>query len=1162
MRRYYYLILILCLFAYKLSAQNNIAIVRGERPLIQLDNVAPTAYEQDKISVKLNNFALHNISTDVSGKMMTNINHLNALNQQYGLLNFKALFSHKKLIENTVILHEAWGLNKWYSLQFNNSVNIKKILKAYLQTGLFEVVEPVYKKHLLDKEDKVDYIPNDPRLASQWHFKNTGQQGGTPGCDVHVTQAWDIETGDTNIIVAVMDQGVQLDHPDLQQNIAYKKSYNFVYDTSLIKPNDHGSHVAGTIGEVNNNGIGGSGIAGGNGSINSGIRIMSCEDFEPDGTSGNIAQSYIYASDNGACISNNSWAYDDEGVYELSVLDAIDYFIQNGGGNNIMQGGLVIFAAGNNGAPKKLYPPAYDRVICVAATNNKDKKTFYSNYGNWVDIAAPGGEFGNYTDVISCNSHSDYMFDHGTSMACPHVAGVAALIASYLKGKTSASDVREILLSTTDNIDSMNPGFISKIGSGRVNAYQALLKAKAIADNKNVNPVSSVKVVVDCNNSFTVNWTKNPAGNDVILAYNNTGGIGVLSDGKAYSAGDSIAGGGTIIYKGNALSYQYNTAIKDLYHYFKIWSIGSNNKYSLGKTYDTVLHYTTSVAGYNAIVQNFNYPPLFPTLEWSTINPDNDLTWTHSIEVDTAAMGAGDHYSMAMYNYQYNTILGAVDWLTSPTLLLNNPDSLKLSFWHSYQYRNTGLPINDSLEVLVSNDCGKTYTSLWKKGGQELATIPDTTNGEWKPSDIRDWQQDFIDLSSFKTNAKLMVVFRSVNGEGNNLFLDNINMNVVYKNDAALKSILQPAGNYCSNVVSPADVIYNNGDNSITSAQIKYSIDGGSTISSSWTGNLYKGDSVMVKLNNCLTAPGNHLIKTYISSVNQITDSFNGNDTLVNTFSTSSTINLPLNESFEGTTFPPAGWRIQQAAYDSIYWQRNKLAASNGNASALLPNIMELVNYGRTEDLITPSIAIGKVDSVFLLFDLSYDTTRRATKPLMYDTLQVDISTDCGNNWQTIYKKWGATLQTNNLPATGIEYIPGSISQWRTDSLNLTGLVSMGDTFSIRFRNIENNGNDLYLDNVRIYSKIHSSLLSQNGYVIYPNPFNNKIVVSHLNKPSTLKSIMLFDILGKRVAEYDYNGTASTNETINTGNIAAGMYIIKLFYSDKTIEQKMIKVSH
>ena len=1160
MRRYFYPVFILTFYSCSVLAQNNNGLVKGIRPVIQLNNISPSLYEQDRISVKLNDMAMKSVSFDAAGNMISGISQLNLLNKQFGLQSCKAIFPDKRTAENKLALHKKWDLNKWYTLHFNTGSDVKEMVKAYLQTGLFETVEPVYKKHILKQEDKADYIPADPRLYSQWHFINTGQQGGTPGCDVHVQQAWDIETGDTNVIVAIMDEGVQLSHPDLQQNIAYKKSYNFVNDTTIIDPADHGSHVAGTIGEVNNNGVGGSGIAGGNGNVNSGVRLMSCEIFDVNSNSGNIGQSYIYAADNGACISNNSWAYDGEGVYDLSVLEAIDYFIDNAGGN-VMQGGLVIFAAGNTGSPERLYPSAYDRVICVAATNNKDKKTFYSTYGNWVDIAAPGGEFGGYTDVISCNAYSDYMFDHGTSMACPHVSGVAALVVSYLRGRTSASDVREIVLSTADNVDSMNPNFIGKMGSGRVNAYQALLKAKAIGDNKNISPASSLHATPDCNYSFNVSWNKNMAGNDIILAYNNQGGIGVLNDGKIYSVGDSIPGGGTIIYKGNALSYQYNASLSDMFHYFKIWSIGSNNKYSLGSTFDTVLLSTTAVAGYNAVVQDFNYPPIYPTLEWRTINPDNDLTWTHSIEVDTAAMGAGDHYSMAMYNYQYNTLLGAVDWLTTPMYLLNNPDSIKLSFWHSYQYRNTGFPISDSLEVLVSTDCGNTYTSLWIKGGLDLATIQDTTNGEWKPSDIHDWQQDFLDLTPFRNNPKLMIGFRSVNGMGNNLFLDNIHMDMVYKNDAAINTIIQPSGNYCSNTVSPVAVMYNNGDNTIQSASISYSIDGGNAITTGFTGNLNKGDSVIINLGSSNTTPGNHSIKTFISSVNLGNDYYSKNDTIISWFSTASTTNTPLSESFEGNTFPPVGWQIVQAPYDSVYWQRNTLAASNGNASALLPNLMLYNVYGRTEDLITPSITVNNVDGTFLLFDLSYDSTRMATKTLKYDTLQVDISKDCGNSWNTLYKKWGATLQTNNIPMTKIhEYIPAGISQWRTDSLNLTNLVHEGDTFHIRFRNIENNGNDIYLDNVRVYTKINSSLLVQNGYVIYPDPFVNQVTIRHLSAPANLKAVMLYDILGRKVLENDYNGNALANETINTSKLAAGIYVIKLFYNDKTITQKMMKM--
>ncbi len=1148
------IIFLLLSFQTLLAQHSTIIPNRGERPVINLDKVPYTAFEPNKVSVKLNKIALTAITINNNGGISTSNNTLIELNNHYGLQKAKPLIKDIKPTEKTKVLHEAWGLNNWFTLQFNTTVDVKEIVKEYLATGLFEVVEPVYKKHVLkldDKKDKVDYIPNDPRLSWQWHFQNTGQQGGTPGCDIHVTQAWDFTTGDTNVIVAVMDEGVQLNHPDLQQNVAYNKSYNFVDDNNQVKTSDHGSHVAGTIAEVNNNGLGGNGIAGGNGSINSGVRIMSCELFDTKGNSGNIGQSYVYAADNGACISNNSWAYDDEGVYELSALEGIDYFIQHAG-TNIMQGGLVIFAAGNSGSPKKFYPSSYDRVICVAATNNKDKKTFYSTYGNWVDIAAPGGEFGGLTDVMSINGYGDYLFDHGTSMASPHVAGVAALVASYLKGKTSASDIREILLSTTDNIDAMNPNFIGKIGTGRVNAYQALLKAKAISDNKNIAPATNVHATSDCNNSFTISWNKNAASSDVLVAYSNAGGIGILRDGKNYSTGDTIAGSGIIIYKGSNSNCSFNASIKDMYHYFKVWSIGSNNQYSTGTTFDTVLHYNTSVAGYNAIQQNFNYPPLFPTLEWRTINPDNDLTWTHSIEADTAAMGAGDHYSIAMYNYAYNDILGAADWLTSPMLLLNKPDSIGLSFWHSYRFRNVGLTIEDSLEILASTDCGNTYTSLWKKGGKGLATVPDTINKEWKPASISDWQQEFIDLSSYKNNPKLTITFKSINGMGNNIFLDNINIAVVNKNEAAITAIQQPSNIICSNNTNPVITLYNNGDNEIQSAEIGYTVDNGDIITTSWTGTIPKRNATNISLNSNAYGSGNHFLKAFISSVNKTNDSYNLNDTVVTNFNIATVYNMPLQESFEQATFPPPGWQINQAPYDSIYWQRNTLASSNGNTSAVMPNFMLYNTFGRKEDLITPTISVQSEDSIYLYFDLSYDTTRLLLKPTLHDTLEVDISIDCGNNWKPLYKKWGNDLQTNKVPMTKIhEYVPDSLNKWRTDSINISSLspLKQGDNFSIRFRNAENFGNDLYLDNINITTR----------KVVYSNPFNNNIAIVDPTNLGVLKSILVYNILGQKVMEFEYPNLPFFLNTIKTNQLASGIYILKLVYSNKTVTQKMFK---
>ena len=206
----------------------------------------------------------------------------------------------------------------------------------------------------------------------------------------------------------------------------------------------HGTHVAGTIGAVNNNGIGVSGIAGGSGTGN-GVRIMSCEILGGTG-SGNIPDSYVYAADMGALISQNSWGYQYPEYYEQAVLDAIDYFIAEAGSyaGSPMKGGIVIFAAGNSAYDGKWYPAYYDQIVSVAALNASSHLTVYSNYGTWVDISAPGGQAEDNANidpnspykngVLSTLDNDSYGFMDGTSMACPHVSGVAALIVSKFGG--------------------------------------------------------------------------------------------------------------------------------------------------------------------------------------------------------------------------------------------------------------------------------------------------------------------------------------------------------------------------------------------------------------------------------------------------------------------------------------------------------------------------------------------------------------------------------------------------------------------------------------------------------------------------------------------------------------------------------------------------------
>jgi len=235
--------------------------------------------------------------------------------------------------------------------------------------------------------------------------------------------------------------------------------------------------VAGTVSAVTNNFSGVAGVAGGSGS-SPGVSLMSCQVFT-NTSSGGFANAPVYAADNGAAISQNSWSYQYVNTYDQAVLNAIDYFNANGGGA-VLDGGITIFAAGNDDSQGQWYPACYSGTFAVAATNNQDIRSYYSNYDTWVDVSAPGGETRVLAarGVYSTDISSGYQYMQGTSMACPHVSGIAGLVVSYAYRNGTIltnSEVANIIKTTTDDHYAVNPSYIGKLGTGRVNAYSALL---------------------------------------------------------------------------------------------------------------------------------------------------------------------------------------------------------------------------------------------------------------------------------------------------------------------------------------------------------------------------------------------------------------------------------------------------------------------------------------------------------------------------------------------------------------------------------------------------------------------------------------------------------------------------------------------------------------
>ena len=438
------------------------------------------------------------------------------------------------------------SLDCWLMVRFDESLDSKAVAEAIAKDSHVVRIEYDVKMRRIEgkrvamptsrpEKTRATTLPfNDPELEWQWHYYNDGSLSElcSPGADINLLNAWKYTAGDNRVIVAVCDGGIDTDNKDLADNMWVNEAelngqsgkdddgngyiddvygYNFVKNEGLVTADDHGTHVAGTISAVNNNGFAVCGIAGGTGN-GDGVRLMSIQIFEGDDGcySSDIARGVKYAADNGAVIINNSWGYD-PGIYygdneyeswDSVLKNAFIYFKNNARLEGAMEGGLVVFAAGNETYSEASYPGAYRDYISVSAMSSDYKATYYTNYGPGVNVCAPGGD-ANYAGWLTISSVSitekdGYEYMQGTSMACPHVSGCAALAVSYAlkQGYTlTADELHRLILTSVHDINPYQYGtksifnwdtgryesislepYIGKLGSGYIDAHLLLMQ--------------------------------------------------------------------------------------------------------------------------------------------------------------------------------------------------------------------------------------------------------------------------------------------------------------------------------------------------------------------------------------------------------------------------------------------------------------------------------------------------------------------------------------------------------------------------------------------------------------------------------------------------------------------------------------------------------------
>jgi len=666
---------------------------------------------------------------------------------------------------------------------FSEEVNLKEadfITELAAEFGIYRLRKPFYRatstdvshiyqvyftesakvKGLIQKLQRygfVGYAEQVPILRPTLTPNDIGPQSGTNNqwflYQISALTAWDISVGSSNIRVAIVDDAVKIDHPDLSPVIwtnpgeipgdgIDNDGNGYIDDVNGFDVSDndnnpmpptssfsHGTHVAGCAGAATNNGVG---VA----SIGFGVRLIPVKStnqaqYVTDGYSG-----VIYAADAGAHVINMSWGGTGGGQTGQNIIN----YARN-------KGCVPVAAAGNNNSTSIFYPAGYSGVITVAATTTGDARASFSNYGSWIKISAPGTSIrATYIGSSGTTITNTYSSLQGTSMASPIVAGLCGLMLS-LNPSLTQQQIENCLYSTADPVTT-NAG---QMGAGRINATAAM---QCVAASINTPPVSNISSDVQqiCPGS-------------VVQFY------GSSSNGVANTYNWTFPGGtpGTSTFQNPVVTYA-NSGV------YNVTLVTGNN---FGNNSLTATNYVNVGSNAQELIFFEDWEANSPTLPfWGVSNPDNGLTWS----LFTTSGNLSGTRSIGMRFFTYQNAIGQRDYLVSPKLNFSNNSNIEMSFSHAH--RRYSQNQTDSLIIKVTTNGGNTWVQVFAGGesGQGTFATNSITTNEFVPSTSTDWcfggnigaSCFTLDLSAFDGADSAYIMFESVNAYGNNLFLDDI----------------------------------------------------------------------------------------------------------------------------------------------------------------------------------------------------------------------------------------------------------------------------------------------------------------------------------------------------------------------------------------------------
>jgi hypothetical protein len=678
--------------------------------------------------------------------------------------------------------------------------------------------------------------------------------------------------------------------------------------------------------------------------------------------------------------------------------------------------------------------------------------------------------------------------------------------------------------------------------------------AQVIPDFANVNVDAAVTAVL---NPLTGTTFCDPVVNPKITLRNNgsdtlkTATIAMLLDGSPIGSITNFTGSIAPFNSTDITLSSFAASIGS--HTLEIFSSKPNNLTDQRVANDTLL-VTFNILQSLTLpdIQGFESPVFPPAGGWSVFNSDGDVTWGRS----TLAAKSGIA-SLNISGFSYGN-LGETDIFKSPKIDITNLDSLYVSFDVAHaKFSNENV---DTLEVVYSVDCGTTWLPTgYKKWGDSLATNGGNFETDIFIPDATQWRRDTVKIGKCNVAGNnILVGIKFVNANGQECYIDNLKIEgvVLKQRNVQLVSINKPLETLCTNNFTPEITISNQGSDTLKTLTINYEVDGGPLATFNFTGSLARCLRQAITLSTVNSTVGTHVLTIYTSNPNNSTDQYTLNDTLRLPFTISANANEPVAEGFEDATFPPTNWAVLNPDR-LLTWERNTAAASTGTASMVIRNLDYPVT-NTSDKFISPIVNFSSTaDSIFVSFDYAYAQGAGFPGSSFFpmDTLEIQLTQNCGATFTTIWKKWGEDLQTVSNGA--IPFVPNSTS-WQNIKLYLNPFIN-GQSFQVYFVAKSNKQNNLYVDNINIYTVNLPAKLRSQGYLIYPNPFTSNLLIQHYQPPVNLKNISIYNSVGQLVLQKEYSGNANSQIPLNLGYLSRGIYLVKLYYTDKTIVQRILK---